>query len=67
MPDLSKISELDPAELQGIDVKDIKCRACSGYGNCGYRSYRIYEGKPVLLCLSRRDQLLAERAAQSEA
>ena len=54
--------ELDPEELGGYTIDDMKCRACSGYGNCGYRQYRLHEGKPVLLCQLRKKELLEKDA-----
>jgi hypothetical protein len=56
-----KSFELDPKELGGLAIEDIKCRACSGYGNCGYRQYRLLDGKPILFCQARKEQLLKER------
>ena len=64
MPSVPNLGELTPEDLCGFTVKDLKCRACSGYGNCGYRMYRLLEGKPVLICQMRRDELVAERAGQ---
>ena len=59
--DLSSF-ELDPKELGGFTVEQLRCSACSGYGNCGYRSYRILDGKPVLLCNGKKQKLMAEQA-----
>ncbi len=56
--------ELKPEDLDGFDIKDLKCHACSGYGNCGYRMYRLLNGKPVLICQLRRQQLIEERDQQ---
>ncbi len=42
----------------GLPLNELTCRACSGYGNCGYRMYRISEGKPVVICQMRRAKLL---------
>lgn len=53
--------QLSPGDLGGLDLEDITCRACSGYGNCGYRMYRLNEGKPVLICQQMKDQLLKEK------
>ncbi len=55
-----KSLELTQADLGGFALNDLKCRACSGYGNCGYRMYRLYEGKVVSLCQLRRKQLLGD-------
>lgn len=56
--------ELKEEELGGFMIQDLKCRACSGYGNCGYRMYRLHEGKPVLLCQLRKKSL--EEKAQGK-
>lgn len=37
-------------DLNGKDVAFVKCRACSGYGNCGYKTFRLYDGGPVSVC-----------------
>ncbi len=57
----AKDLELKPEDLEGFDMKDLKCHACSGYGSCGYRTYRLLDGKPVLLCQLRKQQLTEER------
>ena len=53
--------QLSPGDVGGLNLEDITCRACSGYGNCGYRMYRLNEGKPVLICQQMKDQLLKEK------
>lgn len=55
------ISELTEEDLDGFDLKDIKCRSCSGYGNCGFKSYRLYNGKAVSICNQQRYKLQCER------
>ena len=50
--------ELTEEDLGGLPLNVLTCRACSGYGNCGYRMYRISEGKPVVICQMRRAKLL---------
>ena len=55
------LSELTPEDTGGFSVQDLKCRACSGYGNCGYRMYRLLDGKPVLICQLRREELKEQR------
>ena len=37
------------------------CRACSGYGNCGYKQMNIYNGKAVSICQMRKKKLQCER------
>lgn len=54
--------EFDLKELGGLSINDVKCAACSGYGNCGYRQYRIYQGKPLLICQLKKKTLLGEEA-----
>ena len=41
---------LTDEDLRGNDISVVKCRACSGYGNCGYKTFRLYEGKPYSVC-----------------
>ena len=54
--------EFDLEELGGLSIQDVKCAACSGYGNCGYRQYRIYQGKPLLICQLKTKTLLGEES-----
>lgn len=58
--DLSQF-EFDPAILDGFTLEDLKCDACSGYGNCGFRMYRLKEGKPVLICQGKKRKLTEKR------
>lgn len=53
--------ELTQEDLGGLPLKELTCRACSGYGNCGYRMYRINDGKPVVICQMRKEMLLKEQ------
>lgn len=64
--DLSKF-EFNPEELDGFTIDQLRCSACSGYGNCGYRMYRLMEGKPILLCQNKKQKLteLREREQAS--
>lgn len=57
---INKSFELNLEELGGLSLDDIKCRACSGYGNCGFRQYRMLDGKPVLICQARKKELMGE-------
>lgn len=41
---------LTDEDLNGEDVGKVKCRACSGYGNCGYKTFRLYDGGPISVC-----------------
>ena len=44
------IKPLTDEELNGEDITVVKCRACSGYGNCGYKTFRLYQNGPVSVC-----------------
>lgn len=44
------VSTLTDEDLRGNDVKVVKCRACSGYGACGYKTFYIYDGAPYSIC-----------------
>ena len=55
------MGEVTEEDLSGFPLKQLKCRACSGYGNCGYRMYRLSEGKPVAICQMLRKELVAKR------
>ena len=58
--------ELDPKELDGFTVDELRCSACSGYGNCGFRMYRLLDGKPVLLCQGKKRKLTEQRDGVKE-
>lgn len=51
------LKPLTDEDLMGEDVAVVKCRACSGYGNCGYKTFRLYEGKPYSVCNLRLKKL----------
>lgn len=59
------IAEMTDADLHGFDLQKLTCRSCSGYGNCGYKSYRLYQGNVVSICMQRMDKLEAARAAEA--
>ena len=42
--------EMTDEDLRGNDISVVKCRACSGYGNCGYKTFRLYDGTPYSVC-----------------
>lgn len=44
------LKPLTDEDLRGEDIKVVKCRACSGYGNCGYKTFRMYDNVPVSVC-----------------
>ena len=49
---------LNDEVLDGFTIEELKCRSCSGYGNCGYKSmYLNPAGGVVSICMNRRDQL----------
>lgn len=49
---------LTDAVLDGLSIEDIKCRSCSGYGNCGFKSmFMKPEGGVVSICMNRRKQM----------
>ena len=54
---------LDEKVTDGLALDDIKCRSCSGYGNCGYKQYFMHpEGKGVVsVCMMTRKKLQCER------
>ena len=37
-------------DLRGNDIALVKCRACSGYGACGYKTCRLYGHTPYSVC-----------------
>lgn len=48
--------------LDGFQLEEIKCRSCSGYGNCGYKSMFLKpEGGVASVCMNRRKQLQCKR------
>lgn len=47
--------------IDGLDLEDIKCRSCSGYGNCGYKSHFLSDQGAVSICMRMRKQLQCER------
>jgi len=50
-------------DLDGFTVDQIKCRACSGYGNCGFKSMNILNGKVVSICQRMKAELTEKRSA----
>lgn len=56
------IRTLTDEVMDGFEMKDIKCYSCSGYGNCGYKSYFIKpEGGVASICMRRRKQRQCQR------
>ncbi len=52
-----------PEVLDGLDLEDIRCRSCSGYGNCGYKSYYLDEDNDgvVSICNRRKKMFQCKR------
>lgn len=44
------VSVLTDEELRGNDISVVKCRACSGYGACGYKTFYMYNNVPYSVC-----------------
>ncbi len=42
--------ELTDDDLCHKGIEAVKCRSCSGYGNCGYKTFRLYKGEPFSVC-----------------
>ena len=51
------VSSLTDEDLRGNDIKVVKCRACSGYGACGYKTFYVYDGKPYSICNLRLEKV----------
>ena len=62
MPKASdRIRTLTEEDFDGFTEDQLRCRGCSGYGNCGFRKYGLWNGKAFCMCVSRRKQLQCER------
>ena len=48
----------DEGTSTGSALRRLKCRACSGYGNCGYKQMNIYSSKAVSICQMRKEEKL---------
>ncbi len=44
------VNVITDEDLRGNDIVVVKCRACSGYGACGYKTFRMYNGTPYSIC-----------------
>ena len=55
--------ELTDDIIDGLELQDIKCRSCSGYGNCGFKQYFLNpEGAGAIsICMMTRKKLQCER------
>ena len=60
---VGKMRMLTDDVLDGFDLEDMKCRGCSGYGNCGYKSYHLVPdgGGVASVCMLRRRQMQCDR------
>ena len=44
------VSTITDEDLRGNDITVVKCRACSGYGACGYKAFFFFFDKPYSVC-----------------
>lgn len=44
------VNSITDEELCGNEIGVVKCRACSGYGACGYKTFYLYNAKPYSVC-----------------
>lgn len=51
------VNALTDEDLHGHDIQEVKCRACSGYGACGYKTFRLYGTTPVSVCNLRMEKI----------
>ena len=58
---LGKFVEMTDEDFDGFTPDQLKCRSCSGYGNCGLKTYGIYQGKVFSMCNQRKQKLKKER------
>lgn len=56
---------LTDEDLRGNDIVKVKCRACSGYGNCGYKTFRLYDGTPLPVCNLRLQKIQSGESEES--
>lgn len=54
------LKPLTDEDLRGESIDVVKCRACSGYGNCGYKTYHLYEKKALSICNMRKEKYAEE-------
>ena len=53
-------------DLRGNDISVVKCRACSGYGACGYKTFRLYGTTPYSVCNLRLKKVQAGEATPEQ-
>ena len=51
------VSVITDEDLRGNDIMLVKCRACSGYGACGYKSFFLYGNTPYSVCRLRLEKI----------
>lgn len=51
------VSVITDEDLRGNDIKVVKCRACSGYGACGYKAFFLYGSTPYSVCNLRLNKI----------
>ena len=59
-PKAAKVTFYTSADINPDIIEQIRCRSCSGYGNCGWRQMIIYDKKPVSVCQQRKAKLAEE-------
>ncbi len=59
-----RIKQLTDEDVEGIDIDKIKCRSCSGYGNCGYKTYHLYKDKALSVCNLRKGKYAEENGIE---
>lgn len=60
-PLAGKFKEFDESFLRGFELQKVSCRGCSGYGNCGFKTYGLMNGKVVSVCRRTLAELVKER------
>lgn len=61
------VSTLSDEDLRGNDIKVVKCRACSGYGACGYKTFFMYDNQPYSVCNLRLQKVQNGEATPEQA
>ena len=51
------VNVITDEDLRGNDIQVVKCRACSGYGACGYKTFRMYNKTPYSVCNLRLEKV----------
>ena len=51
------VTPLTDEDLRGNDISVVKCRACSGYGACGYKTFFLYDNTPYSVCNLRLEKV----------